>query len=117
VGNQIEIKVSREVAEWLSELVKSAPSSDGVFGFATDINRLAAIQAIDFGLTTNSRRPRNCENCGNPLQISGYGKPPKFCSDACKQAAYRERRTSQRKASALSARDRVIEGKEKPTSG
>lgn len=111
MGNQIEIKVSREVAEWLSELVKSSPGGDGVFEFATDINRLAAIEAINFGLKTNSRRPRSCENCGNPLQISSYGKPPKFCSDACKQAAYRARRTSQRKASALSARDRALKEK------
>lgn len=33
-----------------------------------------------------------CEACGEPLEIQKAGRPSKFCSNACRQWAYRQRR-------------------------
>lgn len=34
-----------------------------------------------------------CERCGNPVRVGGRGRPQRFCSAACKQAAYRARQS------------------------
>ncbi|MEE1296966.1 MAG: hypothetical protein UHD09_09125 [Bifidobacterium sp.] len=35
----------------------------------------------------------NCEQCGKPLKAHyGKGRPAHYCSDSCKQAAYRKRK-------------------------
>ncbi|KFI58328.1 hypothetical protein BCUN_1929 [Bifidobacterium cuniculi] len=37
----------------------------------------------------------NCEQCGKPLPARyGKGRPAHYCSDSCKQAAYRKRKAS-----------------------
>lgn len=90
MGNLVEIKVSREVAEWLLEVVKGSHQSQDIFGL-DGINTSAAVSAIETGLKFQTRRPRSCAHCGNSLYITGYGKPRKYCNDACKQAAYRDR--------------------------
>lgn len=33
-----------------------------------------------------------CERCGAAVRVGGRGRPQRFCSAACKQAAYRARR-------------------------
>lgn len=34
----------------------------------------------------------SCDRCGKPIDIAGVGRTPRFCSNACRQAAYRDRR-------------------------
>lgn len=36
--------------------------------------------------------PSECENCATPIARDNFGRPRKFCSDACRQSAYRARR-------------------------
>lgn len=36
--------------------------------------------------------PISCPQCGGPLDRRGVGRPSEFCSPACKQKAYRERK-------------------------
>src|ERR1700730_14097075 len=38
--------------------------------------------------------PELCLACGDPLSRSTSGRPPKFCSAACRQAAFRRRNRS-----------------------
>ena len=38
--------------------------------------------------------PSVCGSCGRPITRAGSGRPARFCSDACRQRAYRQRRTS-----------------------
>ncbi|WP_433426494.1 hypothetical protein ACQP1V_43420 (plasmid) [Microtetraspora malaysiensis] len=37
--------------------------------------------------------PGECEGCGGPVQRAGTGRPARFCSQACRQRAYRIRST------------------------
>jgi hypothetical protein len=34
----------------------------------------------------------SCETCGDLLPIHKHGRPKRYCSDACKMAAYRDRK-------------------------
>ncbi|GLX02940.1 hypothetical protein [Microtetraspora sp. NBRC 16547] len=36
--------------------------------------------------------PGECEGCGAPLQRAGTGRPARYCSQACRQRAYRARK-------------------------
>jgi hypothetical protein len=38
-----------------------------------------------------SPQPLSCESCTAPLAPASTGRPPRFCSAACRQAAYRSR--------------------------
>jgi hypothetical protein len=38
-----------------------------------------------------TKRPRVCRYCQNALHRSGRGRPPRYCSAACRQGAYRRR--------------------------
>jgi phage N-6-adenine-methyltransferase len=38
-----------------------------------------------------ARAKRRCPRCGGQIQVHGTGRPPRFCSGACRQAAYRTR--------------------------
>ncbi len=38
--------------------------------------------------------PTECETCATPISRDDFGRPRKYCSDACRQAAYRRRRNS-----------------------
>ena len=44
-----------------------------------------------------------CARCGKPLMTGGPGRPRRFCTDACKQAAYRARLTTRQAAAATLA--------------
>lgn len=35
---------------------------------------------------------RRCRACGDPIAAAGTGRPPKYCSAACRQKAFREKR-------------------------
>lgn len=35
--------------------------------------------------------PTECENCATRIARDNFGRPRKFCSDACRQSAYRSR--------------------------
>ncbi|MCM6776594.1 MerR family transcriptional regulator [Nocardia sp. CDC159] len=37
---------------------------------------------------------RNCASCGNPLTTSARGRPRSYCSQTCRQRAYRHRRSA-----------------------
>lgn len=37
------------------------------------------------------REGRRCLSCRSPLPVATRGRLPRYCSDACKQAAYRNR--------------------------
>lgn len=36
--------------------------------------------------------PTECENCATPIARDRFGRPRRYCSDACRQSAYRSRR-------------------------
>ena len=36
--------------------------------------------------------PTGCEVCATPIERDGFGRPRRYCSDACRQAAYRSRK-------------------------
>ena len=36
--------------------------------------------------------PHGCDSCGTPIDRTGPGRPARFCSPACRQKAYRQRR-------------------------
>jgi len=59
----------------------------------TDACRVA--EAINDFLTHLEHRPvpepTACPQCAIPLQWSGQGRPPRYCSPACRQQAYRHR--------------------------
>lgn len=33
-----------------------------------------------------------CPVCGEPIEVAGTGRPPKYCSSACRQKAFRDKR-------------------------
>jgi len=37
--------------------------------------------------------PTECENCATPIARDSYGRPRQYCSDACRQSAYRFRKS------------------------
>ena len=37
----------------------------------------------------------NCNRCGTPISNDPHGAPRRYCGDACRQAAYRERKQQQ----------------------
>ena len=43
-----------------------------------------------------AKRPRKCSECGARLAPARTGRPPRYCSAACRQRAY-ERRRAKRK--------------------
>lgn len=45
-----------------------------------------ALRAVDAADT--------CPQCGNPLAQPEIGRPKRYCGDACRKAAYRERRNT-----------------------
>jgi endogenous inhibitor of DNA gyrase (YacG/DUF329 family) len=55
---------------------------------------------------TNQGARRRCETCGKQLDIKHNGRPKRFCSDRCTDAARREKKAVQR----------VSEGARYPTS-
>lgn len=43
--------------------------------------------------TTAMRRSRRCPECKSPITAATTGRPPRYCSPACRQRAYRRRTT------------------------
>lgn len=39
-------------------------------------------------------RDETCQECGTPLEPAASGRPPVYCSRACRQRAYRKRKTA-----------------------
>jgi hypothetical protein len=39
----------------------------------------------------SSPQPTTCLHCGMTIRPSGQGRPPRYCSPACRQHAYRDR--------------------------
>ena len=48
-----------------------------------------------------------CPRCGSPLKRKGAGRPPVWCSQRCRRAAYEERRAAAAGAIGLEVIDRV----------
>ena len=48
-----------------------------------------------------------CPRCGKDVQRRSVGRPPIWCSQACRRAAYEERRAAARGAIAVEVVDRV----------
>jgi len=65
---------------------KSAPDS---FGNVSIDDRSPVEKAID--TKRNEQRFKQCPHCRNEFPVNGLQKGRRYCSDACKQAAYRER--------------------------
>ena len=53
------------------------------------------------------RQQTACPRCGQIVTWSGHGRPPTWCSDACRYAAYRERKAAQ--SGAVGVQVRVVE--------
>lgn len=45
-------------------------------------------------LCSTGMTPKTCPRCGENVPSSGRGRPPVWCSQACRRAAYEERRAS-----------------------
>jgi hypothetical protein len=53
------------------------------------------LRMVDISLTTGFRRLSECAQCGAGIDLVFYGspgRPRRYCSAACRQAAYRARR-------------------------
>ena len=50
---------------------------------------------------------KTCPRCGQPVSQRGTGRPATWCSQACRRAAYEERRAADRGAIALQVVERV----------
>ena len=48
-----------------------------------------------------------CPRCGNPTQRKPIGRPPIWCSQACRRAAYEERRAAAQGAIAVEVVDHI----------
>lgn len=77
---------------------KFVPAKDAVIGFRIVENKvtpylLAAIYYDLWELITDNRPVFSCKKCGLPLERTGRRE---YCSDACRQAAYRKRNSKTR---------------------
>ena len=43
-------------------------------------------------MIVSSRIPRDCERCGGPIVLKSTGRPPKYCSAACRVQSHMERK-------------------------
>jgi hypothetical protein len=55
---------------------------------------------------TERRRPRACLSCGKPLRRPHTGRPPSYCSTACRRLLENERRRLGRTIEHLEAQER-----------
>ncbi|MEU5157255.1 TetR/AcrR family transcriptional regulator [Glycomyces sp. NPDC021274] len=60
-------------------------------GLRTQRN-IAASNETPALLKIRNETKRNCPVCGGPLPETATGRPPKYCSAACRQKAFREKR-------------------------
>jgi endogenous inhibitor of DNA gyrase (YacG/DUF329 family) len=49
-----------------------------------------------WALMVDDPAPPDCVNCATPITHPAIGRPRRFCSDACRQADYRDRLASER---------------------
>ncbi len=56
---------------------------------------------------TQQKRARACLRCGATIESQRTGRPATWCSDACRRAAYEERRAAANGAIAIKVVDRV----------
>lgn len=85
----VNIEVSVEVADWLLKAA-SVYSSDGAL-LVHDSRKYVALQAIQAAIAEDPYKQKSCLNCGVTLYVQGWGRPPRYCSDACRKAASRKR--------------------------
>jgi hypothetical protein len=48
-----------------------------------------------YALMVDDPNPPECVYCDSPIATAATGRPRRYCSDACRQADYRERQASQ----------------------
>jgi hypothetical protein len=88
---------------------QSLPAGSALLARATSLQRLPHVALEPFHLPAvppqdmegRSIRPvqgdlpfvQFCENCGTPLKANGTGRPRRHCGPACRQRAYRARKT------------------------
>jgi hypothetical protein len=70
-------------------------------GLSPESVRYVRSKVASQGMPENRRDARlvdgdRCPRCGAPLRKSGLGRPPKWCSQTCRRAAYEERRAAAR---------------------
>lgn len=72
-----------------------SPEDSFEFGLARVLD---GIEALIRTRDESRDETRVCVMCGTPLDPAGSGRPRAYCSRACRQRAYRERRTTPRPA-------------------
>ncbi|MFC3493516.1 TetR/AcrR family transcriptional regulator [Glycomyces rhizosphaerae] len=76
----------------MSALVIDALRPNG--GAVTDTDKARKIRDENPSATgKRNDESAACGVCGSPLARTGPGRPPRFCGPACRQKAYRQRRT------------------------
>jgi hypothetical protein len=70
--------------------IKAEQEKPDTFGSPAPIDdRTPVEKAIE--TKKNEQRFKTCPHCWNAFPVNGLQKARRYCSDACKQAAYRER--------------------------
>jgi hypothetical protein len=73
--------------------VKAESERPDTFGNRIADTRTPVEKAVD--TKRNEQRLKTCPHCWNSFPVNGLQKGRRYCSDACKQAAYRERNKRQ----------------------
>jgi len=77
----------QQAVELLTAVASHAEQSGYAFGGV--IRRCAQVVA---GLTVDTTTEDGCPRCGGPVERKPRGRPPVYCSDACRHAAGQERK-------------------------
>jgi AcrR family transcriptional regulator len=96
------LQPDRKTLAPMSALVIDALRPGGSTGPGAAVTDPGEAQKIrDENRLENGKRndtPSTCGVCGTPLTHTGPGRPPRFCGPACRQKAYRRRRTAEARA-------------------
>jgi hypothetical protein len=84
VGRRHNVRLSSPTR---SVIVVAGISETAARRAAEAINEL-----LDEALCGPGREPVLCAHCSTPMPASGLGRPAIYCSQACRQQAYRDRR-------------------------
>ncbi|TDC83889.1 TetR/AcrR family transcriptional regulator [Micromonospora sp. KC606] len=69
------------------------PEDPFEFGLRCLLDGVEALVRRYRGEVRDETRDERCQVCGNQVEHSGTGRPRRYCSRACQQSAYRQRRS------------------------